>query len=89
MQLGDYCLTELVRDGTETRVCRAAHRPSGEKVVLKFLTGAVPTSEVVGRLMHEVRILEKLAAVSRVARPREILRQRRFANWKGRLGTSP
>ncbi|WP_437670161.1 AAA family ATPase [Sorangium sp. So ce131] len=73
MELADYAVGEVVYEGSETRVCRAVHRPSGDRVVLKLPAAAAPSSRVTGRMMHEHHILTQLGAVPGVARARGLL----------------
>ncbi|WP_437282881.1 AAA family ATPase [Sorangium sp. So ce375] len=73
MDLRDYVVGEVLHEGAETRVCRAVHRPSGDKVVLKLPVAAAPSSRVTGRILHEHHILTQLGGVSGVARARELL----------------
>ncbi|MGK3998797.1 AAA family ATPase [Sorangium sp. So ce1024] len=75
MELRDYALGEVVHEGSETRVCRAVHRPSGDRVVIKLPVAAAPSARVTGRMVHEHRILTQLGAVSGVARARELVQQ--------------
>ncbi|WP_438025415.1 AAA family ATPase [Sorangium sp. So ce233] len=75
MELRDYAVGEVMHEGSETRVCRAVHRPSGDRVVLKLPAASAPSSRVAGRMMHEHRILTQLGAVSEIARARELLQQ--------------
>ncbi|WP_434044092.1 MULTISPECIES: AAA family ATPase [Sorangium] len=75
MDLRDYAVGEVMHEGSETRVCRAVHRPSGDRVVLKLPAAAAPSSRVAGRMIHEHRILTQLGAVSGIARARELLQQ--------------
>ncbi|WP_437287277.1 AAA family ATPase [Sorangium sp. So ce406] len=75
MELRDYAVGEVMHVGSETRVCRAVHRPSGDRVVLKLPATAAPSSRVAGRMIHEHRILTQLGAVSGIARARELLQQ--------------
>ncbi|MGK3994350.1 AAA family ATPase [Sorangium sp. So ce1024] len=69
VQLAEYAWGETLYEGLETRVQRAVHRPSGERVVVKRPVAAIPSARTVGRLLHEHRILSKLAGVPGVARP--------------------
>src|SRR5690242_20355030 len=75
MNLADYAVGDVVHEGSETRVCRAIHRPSGNKVVIKLPAAAAPISRVKGRIMHEHQILIQLEAVAGVVRSRELLHQ--------------
>ncbi|WP_437821025.1 AAA family ATPase [Sorangium sp. So ce1078] len=75
MDLRDYAVGEVLHEGTETRVCRAVHRPSGDRVVLKLPVEAAPSSRVTGRLLHEHHILTQLGAVWGIARARELVQQ--------------
>ncbi|AUX45151.1 protein kinase [Sorangium cellulosum] len=75
MELADYAVGEVMYEGSETRVCRAVHRPSGDRVVLKLPAAAAPSSRVTGRMMHEHHILTQLGAVPGVARARGLLQQ--------------
>ncbi|AGP37282.1 AAA family ATPase [Sorangium cellulosum] len=75
MDLRDYAVGEVLHEGTETRVCRAVHRPSGDRVVLKLPAAPEPSSRVTGRLLHEHHILTQLEAVPGVPRARELLQQ--------------
>ncbi|WP_441286264.1 AAA family ATPase [Sorangium sp. KYC3313] len=73
MDLRDYVVGEVIHEGAETRVCRAVHRPSGDRVVLKLPVAAASSSRVTGRILHEHHILTQLREVSGVARARELL----------------
>ncbi|WP_437932341.1 AAA family ATPase [Sorangium sp. So ce291] len=75
MHLRDYAVGEVLHEGAETRVCRAVHRPSGDRVVLKLPVEATPSSRVTGRILHEHHILTQLGAVSGIARARALLQQ--------------
>ncbi|KYF87595.1 hypothetical protein BE20_25550 [Sorangium cellulosum] len=75
MDLRDYAVGEVLHEGTETRVCRAVHRPSGDRVVLKLPATPEPSSRVTGRLLHEHHILTQLGAVPGVPRARELVQQ--------------
>ncbi|WP_437779108.1 AAA family ATPase [Sorangium sp. So ce1097] len=75
MDLRDYALGEVMHEGSETRVCRAVHRPSGDRVVIKLPAAAAPSARVAGRMVHEHRILTQLGAVPGVARARELVQQ--------------
>lgn len=75
MDLRDYAVGEVMHEGSEIRVCRAVHRPSGERVVLKLPVAAAQSSRVAGRILHEYEILTQLRAVPGVARARELLQQ--------------
>ncbi len=46
---------------SETRVRRATHSSSGERLVVKLPVMDVPNLRTVGRLLHEHQILDKLA----------------------------
>src|SRR5690242_16080236 len=74
-ELNDYSLGEVVRVGAETQVVRAIHRSSGARVVVKVPVAEVPSTRVIGRLIHEHGMLVKLAAVPGVA-PVRALEQR-------------
>ncbi|WP_437627747.1 AAA family ATPase [Sorangium sp. So ce1151] len=75
MDLRDYAVGEVLHEGTETFVCRAVHRPSGDRVVIKLPIVAAPRSRVTGRILHEHQILTQLGAVPGVARAREFVQQ--------------
>ncbi|WP_437978809.1 AAA family ATPase [Sorangium sp. So ce295] len=75
MDLRDYAVGEVMHEGAETRVCRAVHRPSGDRVVLKFPVAAAPSSRVTGRIVHEHHLLKQLGEVSGIARARELLQR--------------
>lgn len=64
----EYSLGEVIYVGAETQVIRAQHRSTGKRVVIKISVADVPSMHVVGRLLHEYSILERLAAVPGVAR---------------------
>ncbi|MDI3289435.1 AAA family ATPase [Polyangium sp. 15x6] len=75
MDLRDYTLGEVVYDGSETRVWRALHVPSGAHVAIKSPVAAVPSPRVLGRLIHEHQALMQLAEVPGVARARALVQQ--------------
>ncbi|XXX82357.1 AAA family ATPase [Sorangium sp. So ce134] len=75
MDLRDYAVGEVMHEGAETRVCRAVHRPSGERVVLKLPVASAPSSRVTGRLLHEHHILTQLGAAPGIARARGLVEQ--------------
>ncbi|MDI1430131.1 AAA family ATPase [Polyangium sorediatum] len=68
MELTGYEQGDIVYEGSETRVHRAVHRPSGAQVVIKVPVAEVPTPRVMGRLVHEHQVLRQLASVPGVAR---------------------
>ena len=68
-QSDDYTLGEILYEGSETRVQRAVHQPSGERVVVKLPVSDSPSLRTVGRLLHEHQILTKLAQIPGVTRP--------------------
>lgn len=70
MQLQDYAFEETLYEGLETRIQRARHLPSGQRLVLKLPVSDTPSLRTIGRLLHEHRILLKLAGVAGVARAR-------------------
>ncbi|WP_437603845.1 AAA family ATPase [Sorangium sp. So ce590] len=71
----DYVVGEVLHEGAETRVCRAVHRPSGDRVVLKLPAAAASSSRVTGRILHEHHILTLLGAVPGIARARELVQR--------------
>ncbi|HTN84458.1 MAG TPA: AAA family ATPase [Sorangium sp.] len=71
----DYAVGEVLHEGAETRVCRAVHRPSGDRVVLKLPVADAPSSRVTGRILHEHQLLTQLGAVLGIVRARELLQQ--------------
>ncbi|WP_438029841.1 AAA family ATPase [Sorangium sp. So ce233] len=75
VQLVEYGWGETLYEGLETRVQRAVHRPSGERVVVKRPVATAPGARTVGRLLHEHQILSKLADVPGVARPLSLEQQ--------------
>jgi len=75
LKLVDYTLGETLYEGTETRVQRGLHNPSGERVVVKQAVSDAPPERILGRLLHEHRILTKLAQVRGVARLRALEQQ--------------
>ncbi|MDI1482939.1 AAA family ATPase [Polyangium sp. y55x31] len=75
MDLREYTLGEVVYDGSETRVWRAVHVPSGAHVAIKSPVAGVPSPRVMGRLIHEHQALIQLADVPGVARARTLLQQ--------------
>src|SRR5262245_22660331 len=75
LQLADYTLGETLYEGSKTRVQRAVHKPSGERVVVKQPISDPPLARVVGRLLHEHQILTKLAHVPGVAQPHALEQQ--------------
>ncbi|WP_437298915.1 protein kinase domain-containing protein [Sorangium sp. So ce426] len=68
MELTEYALGDIAYEGSETRVCRAVHLPSGAQVAIKLPLAEVPSPGVLGRLVHEHQVLQQLAAVPGVAR---------------------
>ncbi|UQA56772.1 protein kinase domain-containing protein [Polyangium aurulentum] len=68
MELTEYELGDIAYEGSETRVYRAVHRPSGAQVAIKVPLAEVPNPRVMGRLIHEHQVLQQLAAVPGVAR---------------------
>lgn len=75
LQLPNYALTETLYEGFETRIQRAVHVPSGQRLVVKLPVAAPPSLRIVGRLLHEYQVLSKLAKVPGVARPWAIEQQ--------------
>src|SRR5689334_7065681 len=75
MDLSDYALGEVLYNGSSTRVCRAIHRPSGSRVVIKAPTASAPDARVMGQLVHEYEMLTKLAAVPGVSRARALVQE--------------
>jgi len=74
-QLSDYMLAEIVYEGPETRVRRAIHLSSGERLVVKLPVLDTPSLRTVGRLVHEYQLLGKLSGVSGVVRARALTQQ--------------
>ena len=70
MELLGYALGDIAYEGSETRVVRAVHLPSGAQVAIKFPLAEVPSPRVMGRLVHEHQVLRQLSAVPGVARVR-------------------
>ncbi len=69
----DHCrLGEILYEGPETRVRRATHQTSGERLIIKMPSSDRPSPRTIGRLVHEHQILSKLAEVSGVARTRSL-----------------
>ncbi|WP_437733281.1 AAA family ATPase [Sorangium sp. So ce1335] len=75
MELRDYAVREVMHEGRETRVCRAVHRPSGDRVVIKLPAADAPGPRATGRMVHEHRILTQLGALPGIARARELVQQ--------------
>jgi signal transduction histidine kinase/ActR/RegA family two-component response regulator/tRNA A-37 threonylcarbamoyl transferase component Bud32 len=71
-ELSDYSLAEVIYAGAETQVIRAVHGPSGARVAVKLPAAELPSARLVGRLIHEHEVLQKLAAVPGVARARAL-----------------
>lgn len=67
-----HLVGELIYEGSQTRVHRGIHGPTGEKLVVKLPTSATSRPQTVGRLLHEHQLLNKLAGVSGVVRTRGI-----------------
>lgn len=59
---------ETLYEGPETRIQRAVHSVSGQRLVLKLPVSDVPSLRTVGRLMHEYHILTKQAGIFGVVR---------------------
>ena len=75
LKLQDYALGEALSEGPEPRVRRAIHQPSGERLLVKLPDSATASLRIVGRLVHEYRILGRLAHIPGVARARGLSQQ--------------
>lgn len=69
----EYDLGEEVHAGTETRLFRAIHRPTGDRVVIKLPVEDAASARRFGRLLHEAEVLVKLAGVRGVVSARALL----------------
>jgi serine/threonine protein kinase len=72
-QLEGYTLGETVYEGPETRIRRATCPSAAEPLVVKLPVAAAPSLRIVGRLIHEHQILEKLAPLPGVVRTRGLV----------------
>ncbi len=72
LPIHEYTFGETLYEGAETRVRRAKHQPTGERMVVKMPVADVPNQRTIGRLIHEHRILVKLADIRGVARARAL-----------------
>ncbi|HRI63442.1 MAG TPA: AAA family ATPase, partial [Polyangium sp.] len=67
-QFRDCILGDTLYQSADTIVRRAKHAPSGGSFVIKMSAPGTTNSSVAGRLIHEHRLLEKLAGVPGVMR---------------------
>ncbi len=74
-QFADYTLAETLYEGRETRVQRAIHVPSGERLVVKLPVLDPPSLHTMGRLLHEYQILCRLSAVPGVVQVRAMIKE--------------
>ena len=74
-RLQDYTLGETVSEGPETRIRRARHKDATVPLVVKLPVTATPSLSVVGRLIHEHRMLGKLTQVADVVRAQALVQE--------------
>lgn len=74
-RLQDYTLGETVSEGPETRIRRARHRDAALPLVVKLPVTAAPSLRIVGRLVHEHRMLGKLAHIPDVVRAHDLVQE--------------
>lgn len=72
--LHEYTLGETLYEGPETCIRRALHHPSGEQVVIKQPISDHPSLHIIGRLVHEHRILAGLSHIPGIVRVRALER---------------
>jgi serine/threonine protein kinase len=72
LRIQDCALGETLHEGPETTVRRVTHGPSGERFIVKMQVRGTPSPRSLGRLIHEHRILVKLAEVPGVIRARAL-----------------
>ncbi|HRI63133.1 MAG TPA: protein kinase [Polyangium sp.] len=63
---------ETLHESPDTIVRRALHPPTGERLIAKMLVGTSGNQRLIGRLIHEHRLLVKLGNVPGVVRTRAI-----------------
>ena len=66
----DCVLGETLYEGSDTVVRRAIYKPSREHIIVKMPNTKNAAPRVVGRLLHEYRILRRLESASGVVRTR-------------------
>ena len=74
-RLQDYTLGETVYEGPETRIRRARHPDAAVPLVVKLPVAAAPSLRIVGRLIHEHRMLGRLAQIPDVVRTRGLVQE--------------
>ena len=75
MEFAEYELESVLYEGSETRVYRAVHLPTGARVAIKVPRAEVPNPRVTGRLVHEYQVLRQLMTVPGVSRVRALEKQ--------------
>lgn len=70
LYLHDYLLGKTLHESVDTIVRRATHPLSGESLVVKMSVPGAATQRAVGRLIHEHRLLVRLADMPGVVRAR-------------------
>ena len=75
VRLQDYTLGETVYEGPETRIRRARQKDATVPLVVKLPVTATPSLSIVGRLIHEHRMLGKLAHIPDVVRAQALVQE--------------